>query len=133
MAFESNIGMIRHKRVATPFPGSIFQDKRPSSFQCLFAATPELTTSTAGLLVPTRSTPFPSTAGSNWARWNYAQFGVQPDKLDVTKQPHIGGSAALMSAGVRTAASTPGTAPWTVQTGQPPGGWCVAGNMAVGW
>ena len=56
-----------------------------------------------------------------------------PERLDVHKAFHVGGSSGLVAAGVHCATSGSSSSPWTVQTGKPPGGWSVAGAMAVGW
>ena len=56
-----------------------------------------------------------------------------PERLDVHHAYHVGGSAGLVAAGVRTQTSTPASTPWTVQTGKPSGGWSVAGMCAAGW
>ena len=120
-------------------PGSIFADQRPTTRR-----TP------AAMAYPTidverprrphedsRTEPsdltvrFPDTIKAS----TLGNFARSPEKWDAHHQSwrHIGGSAGVSAAGVRTQLSPSSKAPWVVQTGKPPGGWSVAGSAAEGW
>jgi hypothetical protein len=148
MSFRSNIDVIRTRVVATPSSSSIFLDKRPASraFSNTFAtsaAPPPVqlmmtTRRTSPFVYPANEKASSRNSNDNWPTWNSTQFSMSKPRIATmppasTNAFHIGGSMALGSAGVSTAASTPKPVPWTTQTGAPPGGWCVAGSMAEGW
>lgn len=133
---------IRPKTVATPFEGSIFSDKRmlprpaPAPVAPPVGRSRPSTTSTyrADEWLGTLAHPTPSFLPTGvFANKVNGSLQVGPDRLDVHHQWHVGGNSGLVAAGVRCQTSTQSSAPWTVQTGKPPGGWSVAGSMAVGW
>ena len=131
----------RNALVNNPFSGSIFNDKRqPSPRQAPKALPP------VEYKRPTKSTYQPAFwSGSlahpsaSYQATRVTPSGVEgkrtvgPDRWDVHGSFHVGGSSGLVAAGVRTQTGTPANTPWTVATGKPPGGWSVAGAMAVGW
>ena len=107
----------RRGRVAEPDARSVFRDMRASSPTKMVMTPP---------VSPSRFAAQPSPVEKRifWPAVKYP---------DVDKLYHVGGSATLATAGVRCATSTPSSSPWNVQTGKPPGGWSVAGQMAEGW
>ena len=129
----------RVKQVANPVAGSIYADKRAASV----VTSPKPGWSKPMPVSPLATAPVTVTLMRHTVKQvnELTHVRIVPSDREVTrpgtagihKQYHVGGSKALDAAGVRCTASTPASTPWMVPTGKPPGGWCVAGQMAEGW